>query len=780
MAGGLLIMIKRNNMKITAIFLIMGSSLLTGCGNQNTMVQKQPVTTEVNTETSTLKVNYEEDDYYTSWNENEVTQINLGESIEVNGLGVSVQDSILTISSGGTYIISGTLADGQIIVNSDTKDTVRLVLNGAKITSSNSVPIYIKDAGKVVVSLEEGTENMLVDGESYILETDGDEPDATLFSKADLTINGTGTLTIDANYKDAIASKDTLKIVEGNIIVDAADDGIRGKDLVAIKDGNVTITAAGDGIKSTNMQDQGMGFVCIENGVFNITVQKDAIQAETDLEIVDGTFNLITGGGSENGENHMDTMMTPGGMNFQQGGGTGTNGQTMPEMPSGEVPADRPTDMPEIPSGEVPADRPTDMPALPNGEAPTDTSTIPSGEVPADRPTDMPALPNGEVPTEESTVPSGETSVVQSGESETTVGSLQESANTSSTESSDTATDEESTSSKAIKAGKNIVINSGEFTIDSADDAIHGGEIVEINNGNFNITTGDDGIHSDLELVINNGIINIIKSYEGLEGEKITVQAGEIYVKASDDGINAAESTGTENSTGDLVFSKGTAELIINGGYLYVDADGDGLDSNGSIVVNDGTVIVNGPTNGANGALDYDTTCNVNGGTFITAGSSQMAQAISNSSTQNAVNITFPMTQEIGQNVSILDEEGNVVAAFTPSKAFQTVLISSPAFEEGKTYTYAYGGTAEGKVTDGLSQDGTYTNGTVVTEFTISDIITYFNESGVTTQSTNGMMGGHGQVGGRGQKPQNTGTTQRHDQTNGAQNTMSQETTTVS
>lgn len=744
-------------MKLTAMSLLVGLSLLTGCTSQtsNGVVQDNAnnatssVTTTTATNTSNIEVTFDEDDYYTKWSDNQVTKITLGNTIEVNGAGAQAVGSRLTITSGGTYVISGALEDGQIIVNSATKDTVRLVLNGAQITSLTNAPIHIQDAGKVVISLEEGTENTLTDGATYILEAGNDEPDAALFSKADLTINGTGTLKITAHYKDGIGSKDDLKIIEGNLVVQAADDGIRGKDMVAIKNGNISITAAGDGIKSTNNTDAGRGFVYIENGNFDIKSENDAIQAETNLEILDGTFNIVSGGGSANGPSHAGTMMGMGGMQHPNGG-SGFKPSEAPAIPEGE-------------EGVVPSDRPTDMPALPEGD---------TGVIPSDRPADMPALPEGDtgvIPTDRPELPAGETAPAQKMAKENAGAD----ATINSQEVATTTTEDESTSMKAIKATQNIIIKGGTFTINAADDAIHSNQLVNISGGNLTIETGDDGIHADVELVINDGKIDITKSYEGLEAEKITVQGGETHIVASDDGVNAAESTGVEDTNGDLRNPMGSAELMINDGYLYVNAQGDGLDANGTITVSGGTVIVDGPTNGGNGALDYDKSCDVNGGTFIASGSAQMAQSVSSTSTQNAINMTFPTAQETGQSVAILDENGNAVVAFAPSKSYQAIVISSPLLETGKTYTYAYGGTIEKETVDGLAEETGYINGTVVTEFTISESVTYLNESGVTTASTHGMMGGFGQ-GGRGQGGQrghkNQATTSETDAQVGASN----------
>ncbi|MCB1239732.1 MAG: carbohydrate-binding domain-containing protein, partial [Tetrasphaera sp.] len=133
------------------------------------------------------------------------------------------------ITEPGTYILTGTLSNGQVIVNSSAEGKVRIVLSNASITNSSGAAIDVRAADEVVVVLAEGTSNSLTDGSGY--DTSGeDAADAALFSMADLTIGGTGSLIVTGNTADGIASKDGLVILGGTITVKAADDGIRGKD----------------------------------------------------------------------------------------------------------------------------------------------------------------------------------------------------------------------------------------------------------------------------------------------------------------------------------------------------------------------------------------------------------------------------------------------------------------------------------------------------------------------------------------------------------------------
>lgn len=284
---------------------------------------------------------------------------------------------------------------------------------------------------------------------------------------------------------------------------------------------------------------------------------------------------------------------------------------------------------------------------------------------------------------------------------------------------------------KGIKA-TDIVINNGTFKINSYDDGIHANNIT-INDGDFIINTSDDGMHADTNLKIEDGNINIQDSYEGLEASEITINGGTIYVVSTDDGINAA---GGKDESGNRFnrpdnFSSSTGKLYINGGYIYVDAKGDGIDINGSGVMTDGTVIINGPTDNGNGALDYDNTFKVNGGLLIAAGSIGMSQSPSNSSSQYTLSINF--TKTLSDNIICIKTESETIS-FKPSKSFQSLVISSDKFNKNddvSIYTDCEGV----EVLDGIYDD--IQIGTLYKQVTISNIVT---SVGSVNSFGNGMI----------------------------------------
>jgi hypothetical protein len=241
-----------------------------------------------------------------AWDSADLVAIQLdGASIRSSSANVVVNGSKATITSAGNYSLKGALTDGQIVVNSPSSGVVRLILDGVNITSANSAPINVVKAKEVVIVLADGSQNTVTDSANYVFETQGtDEPNAAIFSKADLHISGSGSLTVNAKYNDGISSKDGLIISGGTFTINAVDDGIRGKDYLLIKDGAFTLNTQGDGLKSDNETDASMGYVSIEKGTFQITSGGDAITAVTDVLIQSGTFNLVAGGGSSKSKNN--------------------------------------------------------------------------------------------------------------------------------------------------------------------------------------------------------------------------------------------------------------------------------------------------------------------------------------------------------------------------------------------------------------------------------------------------------------------------------------------
>lgn len=226
-----------------------------------------------------------------------------GDSVEVSesGAGSAAVDTgdgtTVTITESGTYVVTGTLDDGRIVVDADDAD-VRIVLAGASITSADGPAIDIQDAGSAVLVLAEGTTSTLADGSSYA-DTGEDAATAALYSSDTLTITGTGSLDVTGSYKDGVSSKNGLVITGGpTITVNAVDDGVRGKDYLLVSSGRLTVTAGGDGLKSSEDDDETRGFVALGAATVIVASGDDGVSATTDVT-VDGTALSITAGGGQ-------------------------------------------------------------------------------------------------------------------------------------------------------------------------------------------------------------------------------------------------------------------------------------------------------------------------------------------------------------------------------------------------------------------------------------------------------------------------------------------------
>lgn len=588
--------------------------------------------------------------------------------------GVTVDENVITITSGGTYIISGTLTEGQLVVDAD-DEKVQLVLDNADITCATSAAIYIKSAGKTFITLAEGSENILMNTAEFEA-IDDNNIDAVIFSKDDLALNGSGTLTINSENGHGIVSKDDLKITGGTYNITAASHALSGKDSVRIAAGTFNLVSGKDGIHSENADDSSKGYVYIAGGEFTIDSTGDGIDASNIVQIDDGTFDITAGGGVENStKTHEDNMM---------GGPGGGKGPQRGEAPSGEVP-----------DGNTPSGKALDGNA-PSGEAPDGNtpSEKPSGEAPQGDPENNSSDNSNsdrETPPEK---PDSNTNQAagtdQAADTDQSDGTEQSESDTS---------DSDSASTKGIKADGRLYINGGTFTINSADDSVHSNSAVTINDGAYTLTTGDDGVHSGEAVEINGGTITISESYEGLEGLTVTINDGDIDITSSDDGINAAggtEEMGFGGMGNDSTEDTSTDEMWmeINGGYIHVLAGGDGIDSNGDITVNGGEVYIDGPSDNGNSAIDYGdrSACYVNGGTVVAIGSSGMAEDISDDSDQQVMLVKLDSQKEAGE-VTLTDSDGNEIITYTALKAYDCVIISTKDLEAGQTYTLTTSGT---------------------------------------------------------------------------------------
>jgi hypothetical protein len=580
--------------KITALILaVLICAMCAACGSTSgTSTQSSASASAVQTSATVSSEDmFTDRDYEVGYSDYVTVTLADGAS-SADGSGVTIDGDTITITTEGTYLFTGTLKAGQIVVDVSDSEKVQIVLSDASVTNSGAPAIYVKSADKVFITTASGSDNTVASTGAFV-SADENNADGAIFSQSDLTLNGGGTLTVSSESGHGIVSKDDLRVTSGTYNITASSQGLSGKDSVRIAGGTFTINSGKDAVHSENTDDASKGFVYISGGTFAITSGGDGVDASGTVTILDGSFGITAGGGSANAAAH-----------------TSDNFGGRPDQTSGAT-----------------------------------------------------------VKTSSATTTAAAASTATDSES-----------------------DSESDSTKGVKAGSDIVISGGSFTIDSADDAIHSNANVSVSGGSFNISTGDDGIHADGTLAVSDGTVEIAESYEGIEGEVINVSGGSISVVSSDDGFNAAGGNDSSGASGgDSFASDSSASLTISGGTITVDADGDGLDSNGALTVSGGTVYVSGPTGSGNGALDYGSDAAITGGTVIAVGSTGMDVNFGDSSTQGSILVDLSSVQAAGTAVTLKDSSGNVLATYTPDKQFQSVVVSAAGVESGKTYTLTVG-----------------------------------------------------------------------------------------
>ena len=464
---------------------------------------------------------YSNRDLDASYDATQATYITLADnasSAETNAhesaSGVSISGNDVTITQAGTYVLNGNLTDGCVYVNIDEEEKCQLVLNGVSISNSDGPCIYVMAADKTFITLADGTQNTLVDGADYVLDEE-EEPTATIFSKDDLTLNGTGALNITGNYRHAVRSKDDLVITGGAYVINAVEDALSGKDCLKICGGTFDITCGEDALKSTNDSEEGRGFVTIDGGDFTISAGDDAVHAETLMRITAGTVDVLT---------------------CYEG---------------------------------------------------------------------------------------------------------------------------------------------------------YEGAVVRIDGGTTSIVSSDDGINAANGSLSEGGMPMGGGGRGGAGGPDAGAGdiAGASEAAGAGDDADAGAVPGVSEGTS---AGASTCKVVVTGGTTYVSAGGDGVDSNGSVEVSGGVLMVEGPTSNADSFFDYDSSATITGGTVLMVGSTGMAQSFSGGTQAFAM---ASASGSAGQTVILQDAQGNEVASFAATKNFQVVLASAHAAAGGDTLTVKIGST---------------------------------------------------------------------------------------
>jgi len=587
--------------------------LLTGCAaSPDASADPTPTQAPTAINTKDMDFSFTDRELAGTWESQKAINITgNGDTFTTSGQGAQLTDGQMLITSGGVYVLAGTFST-PVVIRAGETDKVQLVLNSAEITCADGPAILIESADKVFITLAKGTDNRVTDGASYA-STEAGSPDGAIFSRADLCLNGSGSLIVTGQYKHGIVSKDDLVIASCTLQVKAASTGLDGKDCVKATGADIAIEAGSNGVRSDNAEDASRGFIYLQDCSLNVVAGSDGLQAQTVLQAENVRMQVTAGGGSDY--------------------------------------------------------------SIRNAEG----------------------------------------------------------------------------SWKGLKSGGDMLLNGGEYDVSSRDDCIHSNSNVVITAGTFHLSSGDDGIHADTALTISGGEIFISKSYEGLEASKLTIAGGRISVVASDDGLNAAggaDGSAMGNRFGRGMFSNGVGEIVISGGYTFINAKGDGIDSNNSILVTGGVTLVSGPVSSGNAAFDYDGTAKVTGGVLIATGASGMAQNFSEAEGQGAMLLTF--TQRASGSIALLDASGQVIASFTPDSTYQSAVITAPDVQQGRTYSVLIGGTVEGADDHGFAQHAAITGGQSAGSITMDSML-YGGGQGMGNRPGGGggrMPGGPGGGGG--------------------------------
>ena len=468
-----------------------------------------------------------------TWDSSDEKTIDLANPTATDG--VSVENGTITITSGGTYRLTGEYS-GQVKIEAAKTDTVRLVLDNAKITNSTGAAINVVSAAEAIIYTAAGTTNTVADGANYTAIGD-DDPDAAIYSTANLTLTGEGSLSVKGAYEEGIHTTGGLVIASGTLEVNAANTGIKGKDYVDITGGIVNVTAAQDGIKSTNTNDESMGFTRLSAGSVTISAGDDGLKAPHTLEISGGTLNI-------------------------EKSNEGIEAQYI-----------------NILDGDV------------------------------------------------------------------TVNSTDDGINASLKDSSsDTSSD---TTSGTATTGQQTQQNQN-------------GQTQQAPAGGGAAPGGSQGSTGQNQ--------NMPQPPAGGTGQLPT------------DGAMPGGGGGT--------FEVVDAAINISGGTVTVNAEGDGIDSNGTATFSGGTVTVNGPTAGGNNALDSNGDLLLNGGTVTTGSTADMFEAPSSASTSGYLKITDSSALTQGSTVQVTGSSGTVVANYKITRSgVQLVLVSNKNIVKGQSYT---------------------------------------------------------------------------------------------
>lgn len=572
-----------------------------------------------------------------------------GDQVAITGAGASLDGGDVVIAEGGVYEVSGVCGRSRVIVKAPEDADVTILLAGLRLTNPEDEAIYFKTCGSAAVILKAGTENVLISGEEplpeeeqeLLITDEGEDPSgAALRARCAMTVSGEGSLTVCGYINNGIAADGGLTIESGEFDVTAVNDAVK-------SDGNITVTG----------------------GTFTVNADHDGFTAGLALTIGGGVFDVTTGAASGGADMKVSdsSMMGQGGMG---GPGGGRGNRRSSDEASAEA---------EAAEAEETTESTTEA-ASDEAAAETETTDSTSGETSGEMPRSggMGGMP---MPGFDDMMDAYDADALGSD------------------------------SYKGLKAGESITVTGGVFRLDCEDDAVHSDGTVTVTGGALLLLSGDDGIRAGTELLIAGGEVDVQYCYEGLEATSILITGGSTNIVATDDGMNAgggmmgmmggpSREASTEAETDGTTTEEATEFtnpiVRITGGTVIVDSGGDGLDSNGSMYIEGGTVFVSGPSTNWDSPIDCGEGSNefvVTGGHFMAAGYAAMVETPE--AAENAQSSIFYAQSGYapdGALVTLTDDSGRILAEYSFAHSFNCVMVSTPEMAQGETYTLTIDG----------------------------------------------------------------------------------------
>ncbi len=580
---------------------------------------------------------------------------------ESNSKVVKLNNESITINKEGTYILSGTISNGQLVVDATNTSKIKIVLNGVTINNDTSAAICVKQADKVFITTAKGSVNTLSNKSEFVNKT-GEEIDAVIYSKDYISLNGEGTLNINAVYGNGIVSKDDLVISSGSYNITAKNHGLRGKDAVKIGGGTINVKAGKDAIHAENNDDTSKGYIYVSGGDINLESESDAMDAMSLLQVDGGNITISSG---DDGMHSDDKLIVKGGKVDILKSVEGIEGKQV-----------------DIKDGVV------NIVSSDDGINATEKTTT----------TTTNSTTSSDKTTSKNTNSSSSTSATDS--------------NTSATKSSKKTTNQKM---KRKSYSQNENSNGNEMPPPPP----HGdmGDMAPPQNGensgnDLNMRRRGPGhmpppdANGDMPQRPE-GNMPADGEFGGPGGQGGFKRHGG---PGGQDGFGGPEGNGGQGRQGGFGGPEGqggpggnggkgggsfenqqNTYIKISGGTVNINAEGDAIDSNGSLYVTGGTTYISGPSNAGNGALDYNGTATITGGTIITAGSAGMSQNFGSDSTQGSILLNLSSQQSAGIKIEVKNSAGKVIASHTPKKAYSSILISTAEIKKGETYTITAG-----------------------------------------------------------------------------------------